>query len=73
MARDALRSRRLAAGLTQREVAERLGITLRYYQAIEAGERTGSFEIWDSLEDVLGTGQRELRAQEGCQRSRQGS
>ena len=47
---------------TQQEVALRIGITRAYYQQIEAGDRTGDFEIWDNLEDITGTHQRILRA-----------
>lgn len=59
--RQNLRSTRKAAGLTQQVMADRLGISLRYYQQIEAGDRTGDFEIWDNLEDITGTHQRLLR------------
>lgn len=59
--RENLRAARKAAGMTQQEVADRLGITLRYYQRIEYGESGGSFEIWDALEDLLGAHQRILR------------
>ena len=43
------------------ETSDHLGITERYYQRIEAGERTGDFEIWDTLEDLFGVHQRKLR------------
>lgn len=33
----AIRDKRKAAGITQREAAQRLGIGLRHYQKIEAG------------------------------------
>ncbi|MCI8350389.1 MAG: helix-turn-helix transcriptional regulator [Oscillospiraceae bacterium] len=49
------------AGLTQQAMADKLGISLRYYQQIEAGSRTGDFEIWDNLEDITGIHQRTLR------------
>lgn len=60
--RKNLQTARKAAGLTQQEMADRLGISLRYYQQIEAGDRTGDFEIWDNLEDITGIHQRILRA-----------
>ena len=60
--RDKLRTARKAKGLTQQAIADKLGIGLRYYQQIEAGDRTGSFEIWDMLEDITGIHQRFLRA-----------
>ena len=59
--RENLKSARKAKGLTQQAMADKLGISLRYYQRIECGESGGSFEIWDALEDILGIHQRILR------------
>lgn len=59
--RKNLKEARKAAGLTQQAMADKLGISLRYYQQIEAGDRTGDFEIWDNLEDITGIHQRILR------------
>lgn len=59
--REALKEARKRAGMTQQAVADHLGISLRYYQNIEAGDRTGDFEIWDALEDTFSVHQRELR------------
>lgn len=59
--RENLRRARKEKGLTQQAVADLLGIGLRYYQKIEAGDRTGDFEIWDSLEDLFNIHQRKLR------------
>lgn len=59
--RKQLKEARMRAGLTQQQMAEKLGISLRYYQNIEAGERTGDFTLWDTLEDLLGIHQRILR------------
>ena len=61
MARENLKRARNGAGMTQQQVADALGISLRYYQNIEAGDRTGDFEIWDQLEDMFGVHQRKLR------------
>ena len=61
MARERLKAARKQAGMTQQQVADRLGIGVRYYQCIEAGDKTGSFEIWDGLEDMFAIHQRELR------------
>ena len=58
MARENLKAARKAKGLTQQQMAEKLGISMRYYQQIEAGDRTGDFVIWDTLEDITGTHQR---------------
>ena len=59
--RESLKSARRAAGLTQQAMADKLGISLRYYQQIEAGDRTGDFAMWDDLEDITGIHQRILR------------
>lgn len=59
--RGRLKAARLGAGMTQQAVADHLGISLRYYQKIEEGSRTGDFEIWDALEDLFSVHQRELR------------
>lgn len=59
--RKNLKEARKRAGMTQQEMADRLEITLVYYQKIEAGYRIGNFEIWDTLEDLLNVHQRKLR------------
>ncbi|RKJ01977.1 XRE family transcriptional regulator [bacterium D16-54] len=59
--RENLKKARKAAGMTQQQVADRLGINLRHYQKIEYAEVGGSFEVWDALEDMLGIHQRKLR------------
>lgn len=59
--REILKNARKSKGMTQQEVADCLGISLRYYQNIEAGKRTGDFEIWDCLEDLFNIHQRKLR------------
>ncbi len=59
--RKNLKEARQRAGMTQKEVAEYLEISERYYRFIEAGTRVGDFEIWDSLEDLFGIHQRILR------------
>lgn len=56
-----LKKARQDAGLTQQQIADKLGISLRYYQNIEAGDRTGDFTLWDMLEDITGIHQRKLR------------
>lgn len=61
MPRNALKQARLDAGMTQQQVADVLGISLRYYQNIEQGSRTGDFELWDRLEDLFNAHQRVLR------------
>lgn len=59
--RKNLKEARKAAGITQQQMAEHLGISDRYYKQIEAGQRTGDFILWDMLEDLLGIHQRILR------------
>lgn len=59
--RKNLKEARQKAGMTQMQVAEYLGITIRAYQQIEAGEYQGKIEHWDSLEDLFGIHQRKLR------------
>lgn len=59
--RENLKKARQTAGMTQQQVADKLGISLNYYQKIEAGDRTGDFTIWDTLEDITGIHQRILR------------
>lgn len=59
--RKNLKEARLKAGMTQQQVADKIGISLRYYQNIEQGSRTGDFEIWDSLEDLFNIHQKKLR------------
>lgn len=59
--RKNLKEARQRAGMTQQQMAERLDITLVYYQKIEQGTRTGDFILWDTLEDITGVHQRILR------------
>ena len=59
--RENLKKARREKGLTQQAVADLLGISLRYYQNLETGDRTGDFVLWDTLEDITGIHQRILR------------
>lgn len=59
--REVLKNVRKKLGYTQQQMADKIGIGLRYYQSIEAGDRIGDFHIWDSLEDITGIHQRTLR------------
>lgn len=61
MARENLKKARREAGLTQQQIADHLGISIRYYKQIEAGQRTGDFELWDMMEDLFNVHQRKLR------------
>ena len=60
--RENLKNARKEANMTQQAMADKIGISLRYYQQIEAGDRTGDFDIWDSLEDITGIHHGILRA-----------
>ena len=59
--RKNLKEARRKAGMTQKEVADHLGITIRSYQRIESGELLGSIAHWDALEDLFKIHQRQLR------------
>lgn len=59
--RENLRAARKAKGMTQQDTAETLGIGLRYYKALESGERLGGIDLWDALEDLFNVHQRTLR------------
>lgn len=59
--RKNLKEARKKAGMTQKQVAEYLGMTERAYQRIESGERMGMIETWDLLEDLFKIHQRTLR------------
>lgn len=60
--RKNLKKARLAAGMTQKQVAEYLGISETAYQKIEYGQMIGKIKHWDKLEDLFGIHQRVLRS-----------
>lgn len=62
--RKNLRDARKKAGLSQKELAEKLDITLRTYGNIERGEFCARIWVWDMLEDMFGIHQRILRENE---------
>ena len=59
--RKNLKEARQKAGMTQKEVAEKLEISEIGYQQIERGIRIGKVELWDKLEDLFKIHQRKLR------------
>lgn len=59
--RKNLKEARMAAGMTQQQLADRLNISLRHYKYIESGQVIGNIAIWDMLEDITGIHQRKLR------------
>ena len=60
--RKTLQQARKDKGLTQKQVADYLCITERSYQRLECGKTLGSIKHWDTLEDLFGIHQRQLRA-----------
>lgn len=59
--RETLKKARQDAGLTQKQVAEKVGLKVGSYQQIELGKRIGRIETWDKLEDLFSIHQRILR------------
>ncbi len=59
--RKNLKEARQKAGMTQKQVAEYLGIGVRRYQDIEYGKTLGSIKHWDALEDLFHVPQQQLR------------
>ena len=59
--REQLKKARQEAGMTQQAMADKLGVTIGYYQKVEYEKLNGSFAVWDALEDILGIHQRILR------------
>lgn len=59
--RELLRAARLQKGLTQRQVAEYLGVSETAYQNMEYGTQIGKIKHWDKLEDLFDVHQRKLR------------
>ena len=61
MKRLRLYEERTRRGLSQEQVAYKIGMTKQGYNRIELGRRGASADIWDALEDLFGVDQRELR------------
>ena len=59
--RKNLKEARRRAGMTQKDVAEHLGIGERRYQDIVYGKTLGSIKHWDTLEDLFQIPQHQLR------------
>ncbi|MCI8535515.1 MAG: helix-turn-helix transcriptional regulator [Hungatella sp.] len=59
--RKNLKEARQRAGMTQKQVAEYLGISEIGYRQIESNKRIGTIKIWDALEDLFHVNQRKLR------------
>ena len=52
---------RQASGLSVSDMAQIMGLSTRYYHYIEAGERTGKYEMWVKLSSIFGISQDVLR------------
>ena len=61
VSRPNLKRARIDKGMTQQQVADHLGISLRHYCRMESGEIVGFVELWDDLEDLFSIHQRVLR------------
>lgn len=59
--RKNLKKARNKKGMSQRNVADFLGIHIRAYKYLESGHTKGKIETWDKLEDLFGVNQRYLR------------
>ena len=53
MTKDWLIENRKAVGLTQQELAMKIGLSVGSLQNIEQGKRTGSVETWEKIHEVL--------------------
>lgn len=61
---DGLRAQRLHWGITQEQLAERIGVTPRYLAALERGERNVTLDTFDEYAALLGLDVRALLASE---------
>lgn len=53
MNRENLTKARKKHHYTQETIADKLGITARHYQALEAGTSKGSVDVWEKLKVIL--------------------
>ena len=58
--RKRLRELRKSAGLSQRELADRIRCTRVNYAMIESGKSDGSMKIWLAIKDALGVSAEEI-------------
>jgi transcriptional regulator with XRE-family HTH domain len=59
--RTTFKERRKRLGLSQEELARRVGVSGPAIWAIENGVKTGRVSTWDRLEEILGVPQQILR------------
>ena len=48
-----LKTFRGSQNLKQKGMAEKIGVSLRGYQAVELGERNGNIEFWEKLKNAF--------------------
>ena len=65
--KEALIYSRKAAGLTQRELAEKAGLSVFTVMQLEQGVRKGADETWEKLEAVFEGGQKDEQDQTSSQ------
>jgi transcriptional regulator with XRE-family HTH domain len=53
MERTKLKIKRVEKRLTQKQVAEAIGVTVPMYSLIENGKRKGSIEQWDKIREIF--------------------
>lgn len=53
--RDKLIALRRASGMTQNDMAQKIGVSLRHYKGLEAGTTEGSVKVWKQIARVFNT------------------
>ncbi len=69
--RKKLKQARIDKELTQKEVAEYLGLNIRAYKYIESGHTIGKMKTWDKLEELFNIDQKILREDETALESKE--
>ena len=59
---------RTKAGFTQKQMAEKIGISTIMYQNMELGNRTGVLDKWERLSAIFGVSIQELRGKQKKER-----
>lgn len=52
--RDTLKFKRLLKGLTQKDVAEKIGVSVQFYSMLEKGQRGATDRVWAAIKDTVG-------------------
>lgn len=53
MRRTKLKQLRVGLHLTQGEMADKIGISANMYNFLENGDRNGSYEVWQNLQNTF--------------------